>query len=196
MRRARSGATRRRRRPHVGGLVTRSRWRSRACCSKGWRSLHRHHLRGRAGDGQARRRGGGAAFVIVLAVGTIVRAAAEPRAGEHAEVRGGAAARELRHLLGRRRRRGELAWKRCLSSRDPRAPARLRPDDGHAPATQPREGRKVARSGRSTGVKYIGRFFRFWYDFIVGDDWRVAAGVVAAIGLTALSRIVASPRGG
>jgi len=35
-------------------------------------------------------------------------------------------------------------------------------------------------------VKYIGRFFRFWYDFIVGDDWRVAAGVVAAIGLTAL----------
>ena len=35
-------------------------------------------------------------------------------------------------------------------------------------------------------MKYIGRFFRFWYDFIVGDDWRVAAGVVAAIGLTAL----------
>ena len=35
-------------------------------------------------------------------------------------------------------------------------------------------------------MKYIGRFFRFWYDFIVGDDWWVAAGVVAAIGLTAL----------
>jgi len=35
-------------------------------------------------------------------------------------------------------------------------------------------------------VKYIRQFLRFWYDFIVGDDWRIAAGVVAAIGLTAL----------
>ena len=24
-------------------------------------------------------------------------------------------------------------------------------------------------------------FFRFWYDFIVGDDWTIAAGVVAAL---------------
>jgi hypothetical protein len=32
-------------------------------------------------------------------------------------------------------------------------------------------------------------FAAFWYDFIVGDDWRVAAGVVAALALTfALSR--------
>ncbi len=29
-------------------------------------------------------------------------------------------------------------------------------------------------------------FARFWYDFVVGDDWRVAVGVVAALGLTAL----------
>ncbi len=28
------------------------------------------------------------------------------------------------------------------------------------------------------------QFGRFWYDFIVGDDWRVAAGVVAAVALT------------
>ena len=35
-------------------------------------------------------------------------------------------------------------------------------------------------------MKYIRQFLRFWYDFIVGDDWRIAAGVVAAIGLTAL----------
>jgi hypothetical protein len=35
-------------------------------------------------------------------------------------------------------------------------------------------------------VKYVVQFFRFWYDFIVGDDWRIAAAVVAAIGLTAL----------
>jgi hypothetical protein len=24
-------------------------------------------------------------------------------------------------------------------------------------------------------------FFRFWYDFIVGDDWRIAIGVVLAL---------------
>jgi hypothetical protein len=34
-------------------------------------------------------------------------------------------------------------------------------------------------------VKYVMAFLRFWYDFIVGDDWRVAAGVVVALALTA-----------
>lgn len=31
---------------------------------------------------------------------------------------------------------------------------------------------------------YLLGFLRFWYDFIVGDDWSVAAGVVAALALT------------
>jgi hypothetical protein len=35
-------------------------------------------------------------------------------------------------------------------------------------------------------MKYVVAFLRFWYDFVVGDDWRVAAGVVAAIAVTAL----------
>ena len=35
-------------------------------------------------------------------------------------------------------------------------------------------------------MKYLVAFFRFWYDFIVGDDWRIAVGVAAGIGLTAL----------
>jgi hypothetical protein len=35
-------------------------------------------------------------------------------------------------------------------------------------------------------VKYIVAFGRFWWDFVVGDDWRVAAGIVGALGLTAL----------
>jgi hypothetical protein len=34
-------------------------------------------------------------------------------------------------------------------------------------------------------VKYIVAFGRFWWDFIVGDDWTVAVGLAAAIGLTA-----------
>lgn len=28
-------------------------------------------------------------------------------------------------------------------------------------------------------------FARFWYDFVVGDDWRIALGVVVAIAVTA-----------
>jgi hypothetical protein len=29
-------------------------------------------------------------------------------------------------------------------------------------------------------------FLRFWYDFIVGDDWRIALGVVLVLGAGAL----------
>jgi hypothetical protein len=29
------------------------------------------------------------------------------------------------------------------------------------------------------------RFLRFWWDFVVGDDWRVALGVAVAIGIAA-----------
>jgi len=35
-------------------------------------------------------------------------------------------------------------------------------------------------------VKYLRAFGRFWWNFIVGDDWRVAAGVALALGLTSL----------
>jgi hypothetical protein len=34
-------------------------------------------------------------------------------------------------------------------------------------------------------VRRIKTFGRFWWDFVVGDDWRAAAGVVIAIGATA-----------
>ena len=29
------------------------------------------------------------------------------------------------------------------------------------------------------------RFVQFWVDFIIGDDWRIAAGVVLAVAATA-----------
>ena len=35
-------------------------------------------------------------------------------------------------------------------------------------------------------MRYIRAFGMFWWDFIVGDDWRVAAGIALAIGLTSL----------
>ena len=33
-------------------------------------------------------------------------------------------------------------------------------------------------------MKYVGGFFRFWYDFIIGDDWRLAVGAAAVLVVT------------
>ena len=33
-------------------------------------------------------------------------------------------------------------------------------------------------------MTYIKRFLGFWYDFIIGDDWAIAAGVVGGLVLT------------
>ena len=30
-------------------------------------------------------------------------------------------------------------------------------------------------------MRFVKQFGRFWYDFIVGDDWRLAVGVVVAL---------------
>jgi hypothetical protein len=39
----------------------------------------------------------------------------------------------------------------------------------------------------------VRRFGRFWWDFVVGDDWRVAAGIAVALGLTALLATTSAP---
>jgi hypothetical protein len=33
-------------------------------------------------------------------------------------------------------------------------------------------------------VSYVRPFLSFWWDFVVGDDWRVAAGIGVAIAIT------------
>ncbi len=33
-------------------------------------------------------------------------------------------------------------------------------------------------------MKYVVAFCRFWYDFVVGDDWQIAAGIVGALAVT------------
>ncbi len=35
-------------------------------------------------------------------------------------------------------------------------------------------------------MSWLERFARFVWDFVIGDDWRIAAGVVVALALTAL----------
>jgi hypothetical protein len=37
------------------------------------------------------------------------------------------------------------------------------------------------------------RFAHFWWDFIIGDDWRVAAGIALALGVTALLAATSAP---
>jgi hypothetical protein len=34
-------------------------------------------------------------------------------------------------------------------------------------------------------MRRLRTFGRFWWNFVVGDDWRAAAGIVVAIGATA-----------
>jgi hypothetical protein len=35
-------------------------------------------------------------------------------------------------------------------------------------------------------MRYLVGFGRFWYDFVVGDDWRIAAGVALVLALGAM----------
>ncbi len=35
-------------------------------------------------------------------------------------------------------------------------------------------------------MRYIAAFGRFWWSFVIGDDWRAAVGVAVAIGGTAI----------
>ncbi len=36
-------------------------------------------------------------------------------------------------------------------------------------------------------MTFLKAFGQFWYDFIVGDDWKIAAAVVTALALTAVA---------
>jgi hypothetical protein len=36
-------------------------------------------------------------------------------------------------------------------------------------------------------VKFVRGFGQFWYDFIIGDDWKIAAAVVIALGVGAVA---------
>jgi hypothetical protein len=42
-------------------------------------------------------------------------------------------------------------------------------------------------------VRALRRFGRFWWDFVIGDDWRVAAGVALALGGSAALAAAGEP---
>ncbi|HYJ70180.1 MAG TPA: hypothetical protein VEX15_21215 [Nocardioidaceae bacterium] len=33
-------------------------------------------------------------------------------------------------------------------------------------------------------IRFVKGFGQFWYDFVIGDDWKIAAAVVIALGVT------------
>jgi hypothetical protein len=35
-------------------------------------------------------------------------------------------------------------------------------------------------------MRFVRGFARFWWDFVVGDDWRIAVGVAVVLGLGAV----------
>ena len=45
-------------------------------------------------------------------------------------------------------------------------------------------------------MRFAVAFARFWWDFIVGDDWRIAAGVTLALGFGAVLVAATSLPGG
>ncbi len=104
------------------------------------------------------------------------------------EVRGGRHAHLVRHLLGRRGR-GRQRWPGndaallVLVPVVARRLPRLR-----LLAALPQDGRHCFRPGIGGCqlMKQLKAFGAFWYDFIVGDDWHVAALVVAGLALTAI----------
>jgi hypothetical protein len=42
-------------------------------------------------------------------------------------------------------------------------------------------------------VNALRRFGRFWWDFVIGDDWRIAVGVALALGASAALAATGEP---
>ena len=132
------------------------------------------------------------AVVPVAILAFLVRGPAVTGAREPHQDRRRAAAQHVRDVLVDRGagpvrgRPGEsrVAVRRRQSGHHPGRLDRDRPDP-HRAAARSRRGRGAGRRGRR-GVRFVEAFLRFWYEFIVGDDWRIAAGVVAVLGVGAI----------
>ena len=43
-------------------------------------------------------------------------------------------------------------------------------------------------------MRFVRGFGRFWYDFLIGDDWKIAVGVVTTLALGTVVLLVFEPR--
>src|SRR5206468_10974790 len=98
-------------------------------------------------------------------------------AGEPHEVHRRRDAHDVRDLLVDRGRRRALARRGHLAPRRARLRHRRLPRARGAPEAGEARGRD--------GMKWLVGFGRFWWDFVIGDDWLAAALVAIAIGVTA-----------
>ena len=151
--------------------------------------FHRDHVRRqpaqrrRCGDrrGRGGARGNGVGVAVRAPLARVPENAMKFAVGHHAHL--------VRHLLGRRRGR-VVDWPGhdaallvlvplvALVSLGYTALLRPRPRRGSVGALVVGKGDQLVKRLRSIGA--------FWYDFVVGDDWRIAVVVVAALALTAL----------
>ncbi|WP_405148487.1 hypothetical protein OG589_11250 [Sphaerisporangium sp. NBC_01403] len=44
-------------------------------------------------------------------------------------------------------------------------------------------------------MRFLKAFARFWYDFIIGDDWKIAVAVVSALALALAALLLAGLSG-
>jgi hypothetical protein len=42
-------------------------------------------------------------------------------------------------------------------------------------------------------MKFVRAFGQFWYDFLIGDDWKIAVGVVSTLALGMMVLLAVSP---
>ena len=128
--------------------------------------------------------GAAAAGALVLATGAIAAPPARARAREHDQVRRRAAAVHVRDVLG-----GGGPGRRGRGQREPRVARRGPGDTGPARrlvvCLLPR-GALAAPYGGDL-MRWVRAFGRFWFDFVVGEDWRIAAGVVGVLGVGGLA---------
>ena len=120
--------------------------------------------------------GAAVALVLVVIVGVFVRAPLARVPENTLKFAVGVDADDVRDLLVGRRRGRALARRRRIAS----GRARLR----RAPLLRGR--RDPPPPAARVRMRRIRAFGHFWWDFVVGDDWRAAAGVVLAIGATAV----------
>ena len=137
--------------------------------------------------------GAAAAIIVVTVTGIAVQGPADQGPGELDEVRRWASCSPASARSGAPRAPGSpgrATTPPCSSlsrwSRSSPLPA----SPGCAPA-RPVRPCPLQGIGGCRPMKQLKSFGAFWYDFIVGDDWRVPAGVVAGLALTALLAHVA-----
>ncbi len=137
----------------------------------------------------------GLAVLLVAAAGAAARAPLARVPENTMKLRRRRDAQLIRDVLGRRGGRSELAGRRRSAAGDRADDPRKRCDDGLDVASQralrdrsrrPAGAGRCRRAGRGERMRRAHALLAGLWEFVVGDDWRTALGVLSALALTAL----------